>query len=144
MKRLLPLFLLLLLLPSCGALAALQQGRSVSEVGDRLGNDLTEFQERVNEGFDEVRDTMAELQEKYEATKQQADLNKDGEVKGWDEQLMWILLGGGGLAEMLRRKLKSQDQKHEVANARIDHEREKRKDAEVALLKAQLEAASKS
>ena len=110
---------LIVFLPGCGALAAQRL--------DALSSDIKEVRKHE------------------EVAREQADANKDGKLSGMEIVTYLGLLAAG--AETLRRKLKSLDAKHEASaedrerlEARIDWEREKRKDAEVAGLKAMIQS----
>lgn len=109
---------LLLLLTSCGALQQLQQKRDLSDLRGEINKGLDQVQAEVGKTLDEIEQLHKQA---FEA----ADQNKNGVIDEGYEQWMYLLLGGGGLAEVLRRKLKNQD-------ARIEHEREKRKALELA------------
>lgn len=147
MKRLLAflLFPLLLILPSCGALASLQQRDGVSDLRKEFTERSDKVLDRVEKVRDEIGKDLDDLSQTWDSAHQQADVNKDGKIEGGYEQLMLLLLGGGGAAEMLRRKLKALEGKHDESaehraelEARIEHEREKRKDSELAALQEQL------
>lgn len=147
MKRYLALLLfpLLLILPSCGALAALQQRDGVSDLRKEFNDRSDKILDQVGSVRDEIGQGLEELEQTWTAAHEQADVNKDGKVEGGYEQLLLLLAGGGGLLEFGRRKLKALDSKHEESKnhrleleARIEHEREKRKDGQVAALEAQL------
>lgn len=135
---------LLLLLTSCGAMQAMLQGRQ--DLGD-LSQKVDGLFGKVDEKLDEVRGEVVgavdELAKKDEANRKQADLNGDGKILGMEEQTLYTLLTLLGAAEVTRRKLKGQDVKLAEAEAKIEWEREKRKDAEVARLK-ELAGAPKS
>lgn len=144
-------FCLLLTLPSCGALAALQQRDAVGGLREEVFAGLSKVEAGVAVVRKEVTEGLDELEKTWTAAHEQADVNKDGKIEGSYEQLLLLLLGGGGLAEAARRKLKNLEGKHEASKAdreelkaRIEHEREKRKDAQVAALEAQIAAMKKT
>lgn len=145
MLRILSILCLLLLLPSCGALAALQQKEDLSGFRKEVDDRLTKVVDGVVSVKEEVSKGLEELDQTWTAAHEQADVNKDGKVDGGYEQLLLLLLGGGGVLEFGRRKLKALESRHEESKshreeleARIEHEREKRKDGQVAALEAQL------
>jgi hypothetical protein len=127
-QRVLTLLLIpfVIVLPGCGALAQWQQNGKLDQVDQKLGE--------VAEGITEVRKVQAEAREK-------ADVDKDGVLSG-TELLTYGGLLTAGMAELARRKFKALGSKVEESvaevDARVDHEREKRKDLEVATLRAEL------
>lgn len=139
------LLCLLFLLPSCGALSALQQRDGVSDLRKEVNDGLQKVADGVSVVQKEVAEGLEELDKTWTQAHEQADVNKDGKIDGGYEQLLLLLLGGGGLLEFGRRKLKALEGRHEESRAhreeleaRIEHEREKRKDGQVASLEAQL------
>lgn len=98
---------------------------------------------------DELKSSMAELKAANSAAFEKADKNKDGQLSGIGEWLAYLLAGGAGAAEIVRRLLKrvrdqalsatAESQQAVMAavqghverlDGRIDHERAKRKEAE--------------
>lgn len=106
----------IILLPGCGALAQLQQNGKLDQVDQTLG--------QVAEGLSELRKVQAEARAK-------ADVDGDG-VLSSTEMLTYGGLLTAGVGELARRKFKSLQGQVEEANARVDHERAKRKAAEEA------------
>lgn len=134
--RSLVLLLLLPLLTACGAMQAMLQGRQdLSEIGAKVDGLFGKVDEKLDAVRGEVVGSIDELAKKDEQNRKQADLDGDGVIAGMDEKTLYLLLSLAGVAEMGRRKLKGQDAKLAEAEARIEWEREKRKDAEVARLK---------
>lgn len=121
MNRILAFVLIpfIVLLPGCGALNAWQQNGKLDKVDEKLGK-VDEVLGDVAEGLTEIRKVQAEAREK-------ADVDKDGVLSG-TELLTYGGLLTAGMAELARRKFKAVDGK-------VEHEREKRKDAEVAMLR---------
>jgi hypothetical protein len=85
----------LFMLTSCGTFSnlseAINQGNAI----------VTEINEGLEEAAD-IRDELALLEEK---SRESADADGDGELD-WMERIAYLLLLGGGGAEILRRKLK--------------------------------------
>tara|TARA_R110002096_G_scaffold363482_1_gene556620 strand:- start:1303 stop:1626 length:324 start_codon:yes stop_codon:yes gene_type:complete len=85
----------LFLLTSCGTFSDLSEAIT-------KGNEIVT---EINEGLEEavsIRDELALLEGK---SREAADTDGDGELD-WMERIAYLLLLGGGGAEMLRRKLK--------------------------------------
>lgn len=133
MKRFIPLFVPLLLLPSCGALAGLQQADRLDKVDRTL--------EKVGDGLTEVVETVTELRQIQTTARAQADVNQDGKLDP-TEMLTYGGLVAAALAEMARRKLKAVEGKAEEANGRVEFERAKRKAAEAKEIEALRAAAA--
>ena len=117
----LPLLLMFLVLPSCGLMQGLQTAGELSKIRA------------------EVQDIAKDVDVVLSDAEKAADINKNGKVDGGYEQLLLLLLGCGGLFEVGRRKLKGQEAKNAELTARIEHERERRKDAEVNALRSDLD-----
>ncbi len=137
MNRILAFLLIpfIVVLPGCGAIAQWQQNGKLDKVDQKLGE--------VVEGLQEVREVQAKARE-------QADVDKDGVLSG-TELVTYGGLLAAGMAELARRKFKALDARHSESKhhrmeleARVEHEREKRKDAEVAALKALLAEQAKA
>lgn len=109
---------IIIVLPGCGALAQWQQNGKLDQVDQKLG--------QVAEGLVEIRKVQAEARAK-------ADTDGDGALSP-TEMVTYGGLLTAGMAELARRKFKSIQGQVEEANARVDHERAKRKAAEEAEL----------
>lgn len=125
MKPLLALLLfpLLLILPSCGALALQGQGEKL----DRVDRGL----EQVSKGLTEIVTSVEEIKAAKAEAREAADVNKDGKLDP-TEMLTYGGLLAAALAEMARRKMKALQGNIEEVNGRVDHERAQRKAAEQA------------
>lgn len=96
--------------------------------------------ESAGEQFDVVKETLgraeqvlAKAGEVHDQAKAAADKDGDGILSG-DEWITYMLMAGIAGKQMLdKRKMSAAE---EEIHARIDHEREKRKDAELAALRA--------
>lgn len=126
---LIPCLLALFLLPSCSFLDQVRQGLEQTQMGNemtasRVEGALVKANEVVqaaNGVYAEIRDTAREVGDLHERAKAQADTDGDGELdpSEWMGYLSLLAAGGVGLAQ----RKSSKD-----LNARVDHERRRRKE----------------
>lgn len=138
------LFVVLLFLPACSTMGDLSEGISKSK---DLISDLKEQYEELKPAIDDAVGTISDLHkqgkdlvEEFKETGEElkaldaeafekADKDGSGDLD-WLERLSYLILLGGGTLELGRRKLKSMKEAMQSTEARVDHERAKRKELE--------------
>ena len=127
MLRKIPIVLFLLLLTSCGALSNLSKNFAdaqgmISDLKPVIAKALDNSQAIYDQGVEMV----AELKQMKAAAFKKADKDGDGNLDLL-ERITYLVLLGGGAAEVVRRKMKSTQSQIAQLHARVDHERSKRK-----------------
>lgn len=145
------LALALVLMPSCSTFQKLKEGiestrevlvevrdtvRQVRPVVSKIVEDGKVLAENSKEllfnGATIVKDLSEKLPEIKQAARSSADRNQDGELS-WGERIGYITALLAGIVAFLRRKLKGSEDGLAALNARIDHERQRRKEAEARI-----------
>lgn len=127
MLRKIPIVLFLLLLTSCGALSNLSRNFAdargmISDLKPVIAEALDNSQAIYDQGVEMV----AELKQMKTAAFKKADKDGDGNLDLL-ERITYLVLLGGGAAEIVRRKMKSTQAQIAQLHGRVDHERSKRK-----------------
>lgn len=145
MLRKIPIVLFLLLLTSCGAFSNLSKNFSdargmISDLKPVIAKALDNSQALYDQGVEmvveakkmgdllvfEVRAASSEFKQMKAAAFKKADKDGDGNLDLL-ERITYLVLLGGGAAEIVRRKMKSTQAQIAQLHGRVDHERSKRK-----------------
>lgn len=124
----------LMLLVSCGAIP--QLGATLAQTRGAV-NDLNASQAEIKPEVSRVAESVSQLtaaatslasdmKTMERESLQKADKDGDGNLDMM-ERIMYLLLLGGGAAEVARRKMKGTQGQIQSLHGRIEHEREKRK-----------------